>query len=410
MTELSVTTYEAYLKRKYTPDKIYNLAYSERPLLAMLPKDEKFGGSSMSLPVESGPARGVSASFAQAQSLEDAASRDVFIINRTKYYGIARIDNEVIDASLGDLDAFMNAEKAETESIFQHVANRAETYLFRTGTGSVGNVGSTSTTALTLSNIEDVVNFERGDSIGLSATDGSEIRIVGGAKTYIRLTAVNRDTGVLTGASNWSTITGVTNGDFIYRRGDARESGTGAFLVIAGLGAWVPSTTPTSTTFNNVDRSTDPTRLGGIRYNGGSEPIAEALINAIARGSREECKPDFGLSSHRDMGNLMRSLQTFKQFITQDAPGEVSFDGVKVQANNGTIDMFGASRCPFGRAYLLTKDSWKLYSAGQAPKLLRNGGGLIRPDGDVLEVRVGYYAQLGCRAPGRNITVQLAAS
>jgi hypothetical protein len=59
---------------------------------------------------------------------------------------------------------------------------------------------------------------------------------------------------------------------------------------------------------------------------------------------------------------------------------------------------------------MLQMDVWKLYSLGAAPKLLNQDGNRVlrQSDEDGVEIRTGYYAQLGCRAPGFNIRLKLA--
>ena len=52
---------------------------------------------------------------------------------------------------------------------------------------------------------------------------------------------------------------------------------------LSGLGAWLPSSAPGSTdSFFGVNRSSDATRLGGIRFDGSSLPLEEALIGAAS--------------------------------------------------------------------------------------------------------------------------------
>jgi hypothetical protein len=56
--------------------------------------------------------------------------------------------------------------------------------------------------------------------------------------------------------------------------------------------------------------------------------------------------------------------------------------------------------------------SWCLESLGDAPQILRYGDGLemLRVfNADAGEVRVAYYANLSCNAPGWNAYVQLSA-
>jgi hypothetical protein len=58
---------------------------------------------------------------------------------------------------------------------------------------------------------------------------------------------------------------------------------------------------------------------------------------------------------------------------------------------------------------MLQLDVWKLYSLGKCPRILDSDGlkMLRESSADAVQVRVGYYAQVGCRAPGWNVNVLL---
>jgi hypothetical protein len=58
-------------------------------------------------------------------------------------------------------------------------------------------------------------------------------------------------------------------------------------------------------------------------------------------------------------------------------------------------------------------DVWKLRSLGRAPHVLTYGmeglEGIRVGNADALEVRIGYYANLICSAPGWNAVITLQA-
>lgn len=89
---------------------------------------------------------------------------------------------------------------------------------------------------------------------------------------------------------------------------------------------------------------------------------------------------------------------------------EIGFRGILINGPRGPIKVIPDQNCPFGTAFMLQMDVWKLYSLGKAPKILDTDGLKMLRDSaaDSVEVRVGYYAQLGCRAPGWNANVKLA--
>jgi hypothetical protein len=62
---------------------------------------------------------------------------------------------------------------------------------------------------------------------------------------------------------------------------------------------------------------------------------------------------------------------------------------------------------------VLTTETWKLRSLGKVPHILTYGieglEGLRVGAADALEVRIGYYGNLVCSAPGLNMYVALSS-
>ncbi len=84
--------------------------------------------------------------------------------------------------------------------------------------------------------------------------------------------------------------------------------------------------------------------------------------------------------------------------------GEIGFKGIQISGPKTSIKVIPDQDALGGYARMLQMNTWKLYSLGKAPKLLSSDGNkmLRESDADAVEVRVGYYAQLGCSAPGYN--------
>ncbi len=80
-----------------------------------------------------------------------------------------------------------------------------------------------------------------------------------------------------------------------------------------------------------------------------------------------------------------------------------------INGPRGPIKIVPDQNCPSDTAFMLQMDVWKLYSLGKAPKILDTDGlkMLREAASDAVEVRIGYYAQLGCRAPGFNVNLKL---
>ena len=391
---LNMTTFAAALKQHYTDEKIENMVYKDNPFLAMIAKYEDFGGENLKLPVKYGLPMGRSATFADAVSNKSASQLKAFLLTRKADYAIASIANETIEASKGNANAFIEAATFEIDGAIEAATRSLAISLYGDGSGQIGVVGSLATTTasndtVTLATIQDITNFEVGMQLNFgTATANKEI------------STINRDTGVilLTGAS------GATTTEAIYVDGDKDNK-------LTGLGGWLPSSAPGSTdSFFGVNRSSDATRLGGIRFDGSSLPIEEALIGAAARVAREGGKPDVCFINYNNFADLEKALGSKVSYVDVKVNPEIGFRGIMVHGPRGPIKVVPDQNCPNGVAYLLQMDVWKLYSLGKAPKILDSDGlkFLRESTADAVEARVGYYAQLGCRAPGFNVRVALS--
>jgi hypothetical protein len=89
----------------------------------------------------------------------------------------------------------------------------------------------------------------------------------------------------------------------------------------------------------------------------------------------------------------------------------IGYSGIVVDTNFGSVEVFADIACEYNVAWGLQLDTWKLYSIGQAPKLLNDDDKRIlrQPSADGYEVRVGGYLNLGCKAPGKNVRIALAS-
>ena len=111
---------------------------------------------------------------------------------------------------------------------------------------------------------------------------------------------------------------------------------------------------------------------------------------------------------------LEKSLGSKVQYVdVKHEEADIAFAGIRVHAPYGPITVIPDRNCPPQRAFLLQMDTWKLRSLGKAPHILTYGleglEGLRVGTADALEIRIGYYANLICNAPGWNCTVKLSA-
>jgi len=400
---LDMVSFAPALKELYGPQKIQNTTYQDHPLLALMPKFTGFKGKVMPEPIIYGDPQNRSADFSVAVAGTSSSELKSFILTRVKDYSIASIDNETMMASEGDNAAFLQALTTEMDGAMHSISRSLAIAVWGTGSGSIGRISTTTTlasTSLVLSDAEQVVNFEVGQIIVLSATDGGGTVKAG----QLEVVAVNRDSGVITTDVNISTgVATAALSDYVFIKGDYDAK-------LKGVQAWIPNVAPTSTPFFSVDRSTDTTRLGGIRFDGSALPIEEALNKAAARLAREGGKPDYCFLSYSKWAELENALGSKVQYIDLKANAEVGFRGIQINGPRGPIKVVADQDCPSNRAFLLDMKTWKLNSLGDAPQLLDSDGNkmLREANADAVQIRIGYYAQVSCNAPGRNANILLS--
>lgn len=420
----SVSNQVAALKELYTGDDyMKDLVYKKNPLLALIPKDESpsgFAGKYIPVPLVYGTPQGRSATFSNAQGNQTAPQISSFFVYRISNYQLATITNELLEATKDNAGAFVDEAKLVMDTAFRNISNDLALDIFKGGTGSRGQIDTISSpstavgaTVIQLADVQSVVNFEVGMTLVVSATDGG----VPSSSTVV-LTAVNRSSGVLRGTASVNPLSGWSSSGYLSVQGDVAVGGstsTSSFLKVSGLSAWLPEVAPApGDSFWNVDRSADPTRLAGVRYDGSSQSIEEALIDASSLVAREGGQPDMCFMNFSSYAALEKSLGAKVQYVdVKHEEADIAFAGIRIHAPYGPITVIPDRNCPANRAFLLQIDTWKLRSLGKAPHILTYGleglEGLRVGTADALEIRIGYYANMICNAPGWNCTVKLSA-
>lgn len=407
---LDLTAFDAALKQHYTADRVEDMVYAENPFLALVPKYERFGGRNLPIPIVYGNPQGRSKTFSNAKTRSTATSSKVtdFVLTRAKDYGIATIDNETMLASEGDANAFMDAATLEIDGIINSLTRSLAINLFRTSDASIGQVSAepsenASTFQVTMKDAEEIANVEV-DQVHViySAISGGSVRTSDGSDDEWVVAAVNRSTGVITYTGTYDSSGTIAADDYIFVEGD-RGNG------VSGLEDWVPASAPGATSFFGVDRSLDPTRLGGQRLDGSSMPIEEALIKGDSIVCREGMKLTHFFMNHRALADLKKSLGSKVQYVNLQANPRISFPGVIVDGAKGPIKCVGDHNVPDNRIFGLNMMYLKFYSIGKAVRVIDTDGlsMLRQSDDDGIEVRYGFYGNLGCRAPGSQINIQI---
>lgn len=419
----------AALKELYVDDKDYmkNIVYSKNPWLAMIPKNESpdgFAGKYIPVPLEYGNPQGRAHTFANAQNQQTASDVVSYFVYAVQDYQLVTITNLLMEQTKSNAGAFVDEASRTMDNGFRNLSNNMAFELFYGGTASRGIISVVSYSApnltITLSNSQNVVQFEVGMTLQASATDGgAALQNTPGTIDAAQIISVNRGTGVIVATvvqgapqTSWAAT------DYLQVLGDIGIGGSSTIagmLGLSGLAAWVPVTDPPSTdNFWGVNRSSDPTRLGGLRYNASAQSIAEGLTSALGFANREGAAPDLIIIDFVSYTSLVNELGAKVQYVQLEHDEvEVAFEAIHFHSAYGKIPVLADRSCQPQTAWVLTVDSWKFRSLGKAPHILTYGmeglEGLRVGTADALEIRIAYYGNIICSAPGYNMNVSLSA-
>lgn len=396
-TQLDLTSFDAMLKELY-PDKTpEHVATRNRPWLRMVNKQDIFEGDLLVQPVLHEFPAGRSATFATAQTNAFPSESVKFNLTRVRDYGNVLIDAETIRASRSNRGAFVRARQQEIDGVLMALGKSASIALYGSGSGSIGQIatGGIAGAVVTLTNADDVAYFGLNQVIVASTVDG------GGAVKGGSVTVLSRDEDAGTVTFTVAYTTGIGTGavlDFLFVQGDYD-------LKITGLAGWLPLVAPTGGDNHfGVDRSTDPTRLAGLRQNTPATSVEENILTLAEKIVRNGGEPDLCFINHTAFSNLVKGLGTKVEYQGAGGTADSGFRAVMIHTSAGMVQVIADPDCPPDRGYILTQRVWSLFHLDGFPHIDRLDGntGLRQSAADGIEVRARYWAQLGCWAPAWN--------
>jgi hypothetical protein len=410
MANMSRTDALPFLEEMYVNSGLLkDLVFRNRPLLSILQKSHMLpaGGKYVHVPITYAIAQGRSAGFTNAQTNYKASQGKSFDVTYRNNYQIGAIDGDVITDAQGNTTLFTDALSREMDMVTENLTNDVSYELFGNNGGARGKMTAGSnpgTPTITLTNPEDTINFEVGQVLQTSTTDGT----TGVVKTgTVTLSAIDRVGGTLTATGNWTAgIATAAASDFIFADGDFGNK-------MAGLGAWDPATAPGATTFFGVDRTAD-TRLGGLRYTTGTGSIDQILIQAAAFGARFGAKFDLGVLNPVKFGDLTTALETQSRRIrrtTVMGSGDAAnfgFEALVLDTDRGSVPIISDPSCPVADCRLLNTDGIKLgYSGSSLIHIITDDGNetLRQTSQDGVEFRVKSRGNMLVYNPGHQLYV-----
>lgn len=386
------------LKELYTIGEDTDLVLKSHPLLGMTKRKKDMQGEHFKIPIQYGKPQGRSHNITTAGTNEVASKYAAFNVTPVSDYAVAKVSGQVVRIAMngGNSEMFLNMMKAEMDGALGTLGDNVAKEQYGSFGGWRARIHPTTavtTTTLTLANPEDSFFFEVGMVLTFSSADGESGSERAGTPGYAQITAMNRDTGVLTFASDLTTkVTGITNNDYIFVQGDFGAAAS-------GLATWCPATAPTTTLFG-VTRSADVERLGGIRYDGSSDTQETVYIKARARAKRTKAKIKYYFTNPANTANLETAKEGSK-FITSDNEYGIGFEGFRY----GNVEIMEDNDCPVNVAYGIDPGAWYWCTNGDAPSI-QNADGveflrLGSSVGDTFEIQCVIDHNFASNAPGK---------
>lgn len=410
----TTTTFNALLKQIWPQKEIYDLINYGMPFYAMLRKDGDLAISNH-IAVGYGTSQGIGNSFSDAKGNKQPSSDAGFAVTPAQTYSFASVDRQLIRLSRGSARAIIGALDRSAQQAIYGWKFEAATQLWGNGGGAIGQVSAISGSTVTLTNVDDVVKFDRLMTLQAAPDDGTAAT---GGPTAVRpgsavVGKVSRNIGstfnLTIATGNWTdpgNIPGLAVNDYLFRGGNYG-------IAIMGVGGWIPSVDPvTGDNFFGTDRSVDPLRLGGIRVTATGLTPRETAMRIVREALRNSASPTHYFMNPTNFSDLQLELQSAGlQIVTKEAAAPIGthvfgepIDGIGFMGPRGEIKVFADDRVPTGNVFALQMDTWYLSGGGEFPSLVAEDGLTIMREewSDSFELRVVGDWQCFCLAPGLN--------
>lgn len=409
-----LTTFAFAMKKRYDKvGKLENLTLADRPLMAMLAKDEDFSGEDARYPLIHGNPQGVAVDLPTAQANKSQIKGKYFSLTTGDYSGTVDVGDKIMSLSRNNMGAFLKNKAAESDALIEEMSDGIAHSIYSDGGNARGVVASTYTTGNTIPLEEkaDAMMFEEGMVLVASDDDGSDAsHVLRDSGDTVEVTAVDRENGTIT-VDNASLISGLAAGDYLFREGEFY--GTTGNVLLKGLRAfiWVNNTPPA---LFGMTRTSDPTRLAGCRV-----PAADISASNIAErlqilGSRMTGRfktpgPDKIFVNPENWTALSLSLQSNAYRMVEDTSTKFGFTALEGAIGGKMVRIYADRFCPMGVAFALKMSTWKLFSSEKLIHMVQGDGlsSLRASNSNDYELRFVSYPCLATNAPGYNGRVSL---
>lgn len=347
---LDVTAAASILKETY-PKGIVEIDYSRAKTLALLKKGrgtlvEGDFGTAFKQPIKYGGPQAGSSNYAvgYAQAATEKTRYTHWYLTPGELFQFARVSGSLVRRSQGP-GAFVRALVSEIENAKISLTRFIEQYLDGDGFGALGQIGSISTTTITLKYPWMARFFEIGMSICAADSNATSVLKAPTAGKYTKITARSVSAGTLTTADDMTATSGTAfaANDYLFRYGDREDSASATRQIPCGFSGFLPDTDAArSASFFGVNQTLTE-RLGGLRATA-TGTIEEAILDMSADIDSQGGQTTHAVFGSRTYTKLTKSLLNKVYADVTDQNGmKIGVSGVVIQGASGDILCYGDS-------------------------------------------------------------------
>lgn len=384
-------------------DRIEDFKYEDRPFYAMVDKDTSWSGLKLHVTMQYANGTSTSSRFDVAKNKKRASKFAAMEVETADLFTLWSVDNKLITLTRDQKGSLVRMlDKATTDAMDKH-RRRTAWQLWGNGGGAAAKLSAASGTTLTLSNANNVRNFDIGDPIEFSSDDGR-----GGAGVLSEtreITAIDPDAGTLTidATIAGTALAGVTANYYVFHEGDYGNDnhvikGVTSYILLEG-----PGTGSDPASIWGMSRTARPEVLAGSRLTPSANLIVvEAIKEALVKGYRRSINTTHLWCSPEIFNEVEMSLEGQRRY-SDEKVGKVGFTGLEFSAVSGkTVKLFADPDIPLGPSgeelvFGLDMGKWTFHTAEEWPMWLTSDGAkkfLTEENANAREGRLGGYGNL----------------
>lgn len=343
------------LVRELWPDEnLIEEVIEEDPILGMCAKETDWGYAVVHHPLGWGANQGIGRTFADAKRNKSTVTEAEFQITTREMFAALSLEGKLLRTFeyTKKKALLVDPVTREGEATIDRMRRRFSKTIHGNGVGVIGRIATTSsvnTTTITLSDGNDLKNFEAGKVLQSesSGATGGTLTAGGAEVTILSIGTEDNPTVTIDGGVAWNlVIPGIAAGDRLY------ETGTYDNDYFIGLDGFLPSHTGSPGTLLTCNRNLNPGWLAGRCMTGTNMTVYQRIKKAARISVDAGNKPDTYLLSTRNFEKLefefdnKLQLQKFPAADVGNYKLGVKYGGVEIQGPRGPIKVLPSMWMP----------------------------------------------------------------